>query len=341
MLLASLSVATVACSLLAPSDSLYLGDPRSGTGARGGSAGVGSAGGGGLGTSVGGAGGDVPGPAECPKGTVDAQWLEPECQPIPSDGLFMWITAEDVVLGGVADGAPVSNWPMRSVGADLTQFESDEQPVLHAPAGEPPTVRFEGCSFLNVPTVSRDEERKQAVTLAVVYRHGLDVAGEPVGCARESGNDADYGYWGTILELRQVEQANGLSIGRHGADEALFVGTKDAGAFSYRIAPSHYGAMASFVARLTSPSTLSTELCGELVEHDPGTTDTPLPDNAAFIGFLGKNAPASQVPGDPEPYRRYFQGDIATVLIYDRALAPAEQEMLDAHLLALSDSCGS
>ncbi|MEM9695808.1 MAG: hypothetical protein AAGA56_24910, partial [Myxococcota bacterium] len=234
-----LSGSVVACSILAPTNEFFQGGAGevAGTSASEGGANPGVS----PGVMAEGAGGtEEPYVDPCGDGEMDGFRLEPGCQPVPTDGLVFWLTAEDALRAGIADGGSIEKLPLRVPTGDPLAAGSPAPPctLVHSSLGGRPAIRFEGRCNFDLTNVSLNAVDGVTVATATVRTRDEDPSMDSSG----SGGDTEQpnGIWGSLVDFYDNDEdvGWGLSVGRHGSDDEFYLATKDdMGSFLYRTVP--------------------------------------------------------------------------------------------------------
>ncbi len=237
--------------------------------------------------------------------------LDPVCTNVPTDGLRLWLKADELPLN---NGAPVAEWrDMRGQGHNLSQAGVAAQPVFrtNALAGRP-AVDFDGANdslagqvggitgSVSVVTVCRFEELNQAA--------------------------GDYDY---VLSIGQDQTRHHLSVSRCAAGYAP--GWDNA----------YYSYMGGSLVSMRGPALPGRQWVTIAAVHSAsGTAHTVYVD--------GIPAPVQQYTGTlaldgsidlgrfvkPGYANHYLHGQIAETLVYDRALQPQDLFTIHAYLKA-------
>ena len=224
---------------------------------------------------------------------------------VPLDGLVLSLDASALSL---SDGASVSTWLDGSgVGVNASSSGSERPTFVSSGIGGVPSVRFDGVDdFLRLG--SGFEDFSDGVSMFVVASPS----------AVRSGSK--------LLLLGNGAGQQNISLGRSGSSPGLQYFTTDAsggfGWFNTADGLSNESGVYSMVQGGGAPnSVVSGSVFRDGVTVGSGSVFVP-PVVSRGANFIGKSYWADQL----------FEGDIAEVLLYDRALTSAEQATVNGYL---------
>ncbi len=235
-----------------------------------------------------------------------AQHLPPTELPA-EDGRVLWLKADS--LAGLGTGSPVSQWGSIGTGQQMTQVTETSRPLLVAPAvNGRPVVRFDGVDdYFDVPAGLRDFSN--GVTAFVIakpshqtdsphfFDFGNGVARDNVGFSRDGAGT------GLMLHTAYSDQ-NSTATTTGGVSDNVFqeFGVVQQGGAAYA---------STAVTLLRNGVALGQGQC-----FVPRILDRS-------SNFIGKSSNG----GDA-----HFKGDIAEIIVYNRALSETERQGIEAYL---------
>ncbi|HJN09862.1 MAG TPA: hypothetical protein QF564_14345 [Pirellulaceae bacterium] len=234
--------------------------------------------------------------------------VKPETDPvIPDKTLVMWLKADAIT--DVADGGPVSKWNDASPNQLFSaQSEPDLQPVwVKSAIGGQPALRFDG----------EDD------SLMVDYCRGLL-----------------YTYYNSTL-FAVVRSETGGAIISHGHTN-MSVSSHNNGSLSYSSAyetfPSGEHVWPGVLSTKPGAVPLGQPAVLAMRHTGPDAGGTALfvnglrDDNRTAIGYHPMNATNGFIGAGYQGKRNFWQGDIAEIILYGRALSDAEQNAVQTYL---------
>jgi hypothetical protein len=203
----------------------------------------------------------------------------------------------------------VSSWLDQSAGgAGASQAFAPARPslVLGAVNGSP-AVRFDGVDdFL---TFSMSPNGLSAMTLVLVSSNAVDRDGTGLGVAHAPLFWNETASWGTV-HLSPFQSRVKWRFG-----------TGEVSNLPVWLRPASIGSAWSLTTAVKAGSSESLFVDGQLVGSEAGKQETI--QGISPVGNLGRGYNDDT----------FFAGDIAEVLVYDRALSAAERGQLEQHLL--------
>jgi hypothetical protein len=246
-------------------------------------------------------------------------WVpEMSAEPLPENGLILWLSAGDANGDGVADnvatGAHVAKWVDKSgLGNHVEQKLTGRQPTLRRDAiGGKPVLRFDGgdCwELANVAGLNVGDQPFYAVFVlkaAMVAPHNnprlLDLRGED-----SNNKEPRRGFW--IGYQQNGRNRLGIAYGDEG--EATRTAWND------------------------KPNLLEVSYEGsgrwtQTLNGEPDGLGTF--SDRTFLGFRKTIRLSIGQHYGITPANTFYRGDLAEVLLYNRTLVPAEQNMMGAYL---------
>jgi hypothetical protein len=232
--------------------------------------------------------------------------------PVPTPGLKLWLKAD---AGITADAARVAKWADQSASKiDAAQEEPDSRPTLvnNAIAGKP-VLRFDGVD--DYMTFTLPVNGLSGMTIFLVAANSEDRSGGVgEGCNCRAQNCAIFWNettsWGTVYLSPFQSQVNWR------------FGTTQTGNWPLYTRPAAIGNAYTVTVSKKDGATDSLYINGQPVMSEGGKE--PAIDGCQDEGNLGRGYNDDT----------FFPGDIAEVLVYDRALPDAERQAVEQYLIA-------
>jgi hypothetical protein len=248
----------------------------------------------------------------------------PDAPPV-TDGLVLWLDAGSL---DAADGDKLEYWPSQGLStAQAKAGAADAQPTFVADAGAGfAAIRFDGKSASEGgDLLVTDQTPEQEATVFAVFRRGTQTDAGSIN--RPIVSSGTIGRGGNQLGL-------GLTVDREPSSNRVRVEAADApSSQDYGINDGNFHiAAATFIGLDTNQPKIQLNLGGIALPEMIGST-------AANPGSwtIGGGEDAS-LRADADNFR-YFAGELAAVLIYDRALPAAELDSV-GRWLSLSHNLG-
>ncbi len=228
---------------------------------------------------------------------------------VPLTNLNLWLDADDIVADS---GNKVSRWAYSDANGTvaLTQSTADAQPVLVTDGNGFKYVSFDGTNDLLQKTGFKNYNTKTQLTIMIVSRfRGTDPDSANNGDRYSALFIPESGSWGSIY----------LSPYKNSVKTRFGVGNQN-GVTTYTRPAAVTGFSSTFITK--NGATQKIYVNGSVVTTNSAAATT-LTNNAADL-FLGKG-----ISGGSD---YFFTGDIAEVLIYDRALTDAEITQVNQYI---------
>ena len=224
---------------------------------------------------------------------------------IPAGGLALWLRGD---AGTVLNGAAVTQWADQSGNnRHATQGTSGNQPTrVNAGLNGLPVVRFDGAN--DFQTFPLPVNGLTGMSIFLVAANTQDQAGGSTQAERAAVFWNETAGWGTVY-LSPFQQAVNLRFG-----------TLQSGNRIIYSRPAAIGSQFTTTTAIKDGTTDALYVNGALVLSQGGKL-AALAGNQS-IGQLGRGYNDNT----------YFAGDIAEVLVYDRALTIAERQAVEAYL---------
>lgn len=232
--------------------------------------------------------------------TLYARWQKVTVG-VPLTNLDLWLNADDIVADS---GNKVSRWAYSDANGTvaLTQSTADAQPVLVTDGNGFKYVSFDGTNDLLQKTGFKNYNTKTQLTIMIVSKfRGADPESQNQGDKYSALFIPESGSWGSIY----------LSPYKNSVRTRFGVGNSN-GVTTYARPAAVTDFSSTFITK--DGATQKIYVNGSVVTTN-STAATTLTNNAADL-ILGKG-----ISGGSD---YFFTGDIAEVLVYDRALTDAE-----------------
>ncbi len=227
-----------------------------------------------------------------PTGGADSAARRALPLPLQTDGLRLWLDAADPATVQTDAAGRIRRWEDKSFEGFVAEVESGGRGPIWSPAGEPPAVRFEGAEYLTLARTA------SPLNLDAEYTW-LFVAAGASGVLMSKGSGESQGSF--------------LLAG----DNQLTIGGRD---FSQPREGEPRLRVRAVVANLEQ---LRWYVDGQPQQAYPGTEHALRTQSVLRLGCVWQRAEGAQ---------QLFQGELAELLLFDRALPAEERAGLEAYL---------
>ncbi len=217
---------------------------------------------------------------------------------VPTSGLSLWLIADDIKPGA---GGAVESWTNTAVaGIEATATKPEAQPVVVASGlNGHAVVRFDGKDNMLMTNVDISPAKMPNATIVAVFNSATDAA-SPL---RKLYGDDDGGY----------DRAAGLDSRGGDKNYTVFTGNGVTAYFALKSGQTYIT-----VDQYTSNSFSGWVNGGSTLANVPAKWGEALPN--LYIGGTGTS------------YHEPWMGDLAEIIVYDRALSDQERMQVEDYL---------
>lgn len=260
-------------------------------------------------------------------------------EPPISDGLAVFLDAsrqtrvrQAASLPPLKSGAPLDRWlDGRAGAATARQFAPDSRPVFHSGSGEA-TVRFDGTN--DYLSLSRERALSPELTIFVL--------------AAPADNPGNFSALFATAEAGKNDYTSGLNLdfGPNATNQLSVVNIESAGAVGFRdflepgrnlAADLPFGHFHVFTVR----SKIGERGNEVFLDGIPLGDRTRLESNIGLDEMMLGARLCSNDPNQPPFAQGFFKGDIAVVLVYNRALSDTEKNAVEKSLFERTPALNS
>ncbi len=229
-----------------------------------------------------------------PTGEADSAARRALPLPLQTDGLRLWLDAADLATVQTDAAGRIRRWEDKSFEGFAAEVESGGRGPTWSPAGEPPAVRFEGAEYLTLARTA------SPLNLDADYTWLFVAAGASGGLMSKGSGESP----GSFLLA---------------GDGQLTIGGRD-------FSPPREGELRLRVRTVVaSREQLRWYVDGQPQSAYPGTEHAIRTQSVLRLGCVWQRAEGAQ---------QLFQGELAELMLFDRALSAEERTGLEEYLRA-------